>query len=87
MAVAISRGLKAAAEKYKAGETNAATLTGIVAKEMALQPAIKVEYLTIRNQLSLAPVGESVTGPAVILLAAQLGTLRLIDNMELNPAG
>ena len=87
MAVAISRGLKAAVEKYKAGETNAASLTGIVAKEMASQPAIKVEYLTICNQLSLAPVGESVTGPAVILLAAQLGTLRLIDNMELNPAG
>ncbi len=87
MAVAISRGLKAAAEKHKAGETNAAALTGIVAKEMASQPAIKVEYLTICNQLSLAPVGESVTGPAVILLAAQLGTLRLIDNMELNPAG
>jgi len=37
--------------------------------------------------MSLAPVGESVKGPAVILLAAQLGTLRLIDNMELNPAG
>ena len=87
MAVAISRGLKAAVEKYKAGETNAATLTGIVAKEMASQPAIKVEYLTICDQMSLAPVGESVKGPAVILLAAQLGTLRLIDNMELNPAG
>lgn len=87
MAVAISRGLKAAVEKYKAGETNAATLTGIVAKEIASQPAIKVEYLTICDQMSLAPVGESVKGPAVILLAAQLGTLRLIDNMELNPAG
>lgn len=87
MAVAISRGLKAAVEKYKAGETNAATLTGIVAKEIASQPAIKVEYLTICDQISLAPVGESVKGPAVILLAAQLGTLRLIDNMELNPAG
>ena len=87
MAVAISRGLKAAVEKYKAGETNAASLTGIVAKEMASQPAIKVEYLTICDQMSLAPVGESLKGPAVILLAAQLGTLRLIDNMELNPAG
>lgn len=87
MAVAISRGLKAAAEKHKAGESNAAALTGIVAKEIASQPAIKVEYLTICDQMSLAPVGESVKGPAVILLAAQLGTLRLIDNMELNPAG
>ena len=87
MAVAISRGLKAAVEKYKAGETNAVSLTGIVAKEIASQPAIKVEYLTICDQMSLAPVGESVKGPAVILLAAQLGTLRLIDNMELNPAG
>ena len=87
MAVAISRGLKAAVEKYKAGETNAATLTGIVAKDISSQPAIKVEYLTICDQMSLAPVGESVKGPAVILLAAQLGTLRLIDNMELNPAG
>lgn len=87
MAVAISRGLKAAVEKHKAGETNAAALTGIVAREIASQPAIKVEYLTICDQMSLAPVGESVKGPAVILLAAQLGTLRLIDNMELNPAG
>ncbi len=87
MAVAISRGLRAAADKHKAGETSAATLTGIVAKEISSQPAIKVEYLTICDQWSLAPVGDSVKGPAVILLAAQLGTLRLIDNMELNPAG
>ena len=85
-AVAISRGMKAAVEKYKAGEFGSKVLISIVAKEIALQPAIAVEYLTIREQISLAPVGDSIKGPAVILLAARLGDLRLIDNMELNPS-
>ena len=85
-AVAISRGVKAAVEKYKAGELGSQVLISTVAKEIALQPAIAVEYLTIREQISLAPVGDSIKGPAVILLAARLGDLRLIDNMELNPS-
>lgn len=85
-AVAISRGMKAAVEKYKAGEVGSQVLISTVAKEIALQPAIAVEYLTIREQISLAPVGDSIKGPAVILLAARLGDLRLIDNMELNPS-
>jgi pantoate--beta-alanine ligase len=86
MATAISKGLRAAVERHKAGEKNPKSLIEIVAKEISAQPAMKLEYLTIRDQVSLAEVPGSISGPAVILVAARLGDLRLIDNMELNPS-
>ena len=86
-AVAISRGLKAALEKFHSGELKVQVLLDLASKEFAAQPTIKVEYLAICEQASLAPIRESISGAAVILVAARLGELRLIDNMELNPVG
>lgn len=84
-AVAISRGLRAAVEKHRGGERHPQSLIEIVAREIATQPSIKLEYLTVRDQDSLAEIQGAIAGPAVILVAAKLGDLRLIDNMELNP--
>ncbi|NDE13356.1 pantoate--beta-alanine ligase [bacterium] len=86
VAAVISKGLRAAVEKYKSGERNPKALIELVAREISGHPAIKIEYLTIRDQLSLAEFPGVMTGPAVILVAARLGDLRLIDNMELDPS-
>jgi len=86
VAAVISKGLRAAVEKYKSGERNPKALIELVAREISGHPAIKIEYLTIRDQLSLAEFPGIMPGPAVILVAARLGDLRLIDNMELDPS-
>jgi pantoate--beta-alanine ligase len=82
-AAAIARGLKASLDKFKSGEVQCAALLAVAGAEIAKFPEIKVEYLELRNQLTLAPAGEKITSPAVIMAAARLGDLRLIDNMEL----
>ena len=45
-----------------------------------------VEYLEIRDADTLAPVTETITGPARVFAAAHLGRTRLIDNMPIVPA-
>lgn len=46
----------------------------------------EVEYLEIRDAETLAPVGDAVTAPARVLVAAYLGRTRLIDNVLVLPA-
>ena len=45
-----------------------------------------VEYLEIRDADTLAPVTETITGPARVFAAAHLGHTRLIDNLPIVPA-
>ena len=45
-----------------------------------------VEYLEIRDAETLAPVAETITGPARVFAAAHLGRTRLIDNLPIMPA-
>jgi len=42
-----------------------------------------VEYLEIRDADTLAPVTETITGPARVFVAAHLGRTRLIDNLPI----
>jgi pantoate--beta-alanine ligase len=62
---------------------------GTVASEIApgradLESAgLAVEYLEIREADTLAPVTETVTGPARIFAAVHLGRTRLIDNLPI----
>jgi pantoate--beta-alanine ligase len=46
-----------------------------------------VEYLEIREADTLAPVTATITGPARVFAAVQLGRTRLIDNMQISAAG
>lgn len=55
---------------------------------LAEDPAIEIEYLTAADAQSLRPVDSAaieVTKDIVILVAARIGGIRLIDNVELNP--
>ena len=42
----------------------------------------KLDYLELRDALSLAPVDESAKGPLRLLVAARIGMTRLIDNIH-----
>ncbi len=85
------------AEREQSGALSAALLAGMYAApggvEAALDaaravldevPAIEVDYLEVRaNDLQPA----SASGPARMLVAARLGTIRLLDNITIDIAG
>jgi pantoate--beta-alanine ligase len=81
-ALALSRGLTAARVLFDAGERDAAKL--IAAAEAEIAPAAtRVDYVELRDATTLAPIPEHVIGPAVLAVAAFVGTTRLIDNRRL----
>ena len=44
---------------------------------------MRLDYLTLADPLTFAEVGPDHTGPALLLVAARVGTTRLIDNVWL----
>ncbi len=52
-------------------------------EELASISQLKLEYAEIRDQIQLDDLGQEITKPAVLLVAAHLGSVRLIDNLEL----
>jgi len=82
-AVALSKGLFAAQAAAKAGETEVAKLIDL-ARAPLVAAEIREEYLEVRAVGSLAPLTRLENGvQARMLMAAFLGTTRLIDNLSL----
>lgn len=54
------------------------------AVNMLEQQGFKVDYVSISGAKSLEPIAQSDGQPAVALIAATIGEIRLIDNMLLN---
>lgn len=81
-ALALSRGLFAARDRAAAGERDAAALvaTALAALEGSVD---RLDYLELRDADTLAPVGARLERPGVLLVAAFVGTTRLIDNVRL----
>jgi pantoate--beta-alanine ligase len=77
-ALAISAGLREAAEAWEAGERDGLTLLALVQRRMAEQQVVP-EYLELRRFEDLAPL-DRADGACVILTAARVGSTRLIDN-------
>jgi pantoate--beta-alanine ligase len=81
-ALALSRGLRAAREIFDGGERNSAKLVAVAQSEIAAA-ATRVDYVELRDAATLAPIAERVDVPAVLAVAAFVGTTRLIDNLRL----
>jgi pantoate--beta-alanine ligase len=92
---ALSTALEAATELAAAGERSAAALLG--AAHAALEAfAVQAEYVELVDPDTLEPLAELATGAtgtpsgqdrgALLLLAAHVGGVRLIDNTTLQPA-
>lgn len=81
-ALALSRGLAAAAAAYTAGERTAAALLAAARAPLAAEPLARLDYLELRDAVDLTEVA-TVTAPAVLAVAAFVGKTRLIDNRVL----
>ncbi|MEA2724734.1 MAG: pantoate--beta-alanine ligase [Gemmatimonadales bacterium] len=81
-AVVLSRALQAAHETWRGGETRATALEARMRQELGREPAVTVEYISIADPDTLAPV-EPADQSTVVALAARIGSTRLIDNIKL----
>jgi pantoate--beta-alanine ligase len=79
-APALYHTLKQCAARLRDGAT-AATVTKKGAQEIT-RAGFSVDYLEVRHAETLAPVKSIKNGPLRLLVAARLGTTRLIDNVK-----
>jgi len=82
-ALALSRSLKRAAELVASGEKNASAIAVEMRKILSEAGVGPIDYVALADPQTLAekPV---IDGPTVALIAAHVGTTRLIDNRLLN---
>ncbi|MDB4951036.1 MAG: pantoate--beta-alanine ligase [Gemmatimonadetes bacterium] len=80
-ALALSRGLRRAAELFAAGETDGGALRAVLRGAMSA-PGVEMEYGEVFDARTLAPVARAVPG-SVMAVAARVGRTRLIDNAVL----
>ena len=83
-ALAISKSLFIAKEAFVNGETRSAELIRL-ASEVIQNSELRLEYLELRKSSDLTLV-ERADEDCLMLIAAQIGTTRLIDNLEFVPA-
>lgn len=81
-AVAISKSLRKVESQFKSGETDVLALEQIMTAELHDAGISQIDYATIVDAFDLMPI-QQATGPAVALIAARVGTTRLIDNVLL----
>ena len=84
-ALVLSRTLNHVARRFAAGERNSATLIAAGQSELAGEPAARLDYLSIVDPDTLEPV-DTITRPALVALAAWVGSTRLIDNIVVGPS-
>lgn len=84
IATALPDALKAAGEAIAAGADPAEAIAAAKRKieNSGFEPA---EYLELRDADNLAPM-TTLDRPARLLVAARIGTVRLIDNLPVQPA-
>lgn len=85
-ATALNRSLRQAVELLESGECDAAILIARMKDCLRGEPHVAIEYLAIVDRETLESLA-SVDRPAVALIAARVGTTRLIDNVLLEPGG
>jgi pantoate--beta-alanine ligase len=73
------RAMKQCAARLRAGDDIEATIAGGVATIIAAGFAL--DYFEVRHAETLAPIASAKDGPMRIVVAAKLGTTRLIDNI------
>jgi pantoate--beta-alanine ligase len=81
-ATALSRALRIAATLVAAGETETQTVLAAARAELD-SAGVATEYLQIVNQETLLPI-QNIEGSALALVAARVGSTRLIDNQPIS---
>ena len=78
-ALVLRRALLAAEELFKNGERRASKLVELGLKVFAGEPSVRLDYFQIVDPETLQDV-ETISNPALVAVAAYVGTTRLIDN-------
>jgi pantoate--beta-alanine ligase len=79
VASVLFRAMKQSAARLRAGDEIEATVAG--AAGMITEAGFALDYFEVRHAETLAPIASVKDGPMRILVAAKLGTTRLIDNI------
>ena len=87
-AVALSRGLAAGAEAAPSGPAAVlAAAQAVLDKAAAADPPLVLDYLDLVDPVRFTRVGGDYEGQALLLVAARMGTTRLIDNTPVELCG
>ncbi len=78
-ALAISRSLRLAENRFRAGERSAPALLDLVETELH-SGALVIDYVALVDAETLESVKRIHEKPAILAIAARIGTTRLIDN-------
>ena len=82
-ALALNRAIRQVTQLTTAGERRAAALIQVARAILAVEPAIRVDYVALVNSATLEPLEVAMPG-ALFAVAAWVGPTRLIDNTILN---
>jgi len=85
-ALALPRALRAVADAYSRGETDAGELTRTGMIALARETALAIDYLAVVEGRALTQTAVATNGDAVIA-AVRVGRTRLIDNVLLGNSG
>jgi len=85
-ATVLSRSLNRAQALFRAGETRGTVLVEAMRAILETEPSVTVDYCVVVDPGSMEDVGRAAPG-TVALVAARVGSTRLIDNLILGPAG
>lgn len=78
-AVAISQALVACKQRIESGERDGARLIAMMGSKLGLEPRINLDYVEIVDVATFEPV-RTIRGSCYVLIAAKVGSTRLIDN-------
>jgi pantoate--beta-alanine ligase len=83
-ALVLSRSLRCVEEEFRRRQQDAAKLRALGTEVIAAEPSVKLDYFEIVDPDTLDPVA-TVSQPALVAVAANVGMTRLIDNVVLAP--
>ena len=82
-ALCLSRGLADAASAWSTGQRDAKALKAAVCDAVDREPLLQLEYVSLANAETMVELTGTVTGSALLSLAARASKARLIDNVVL----
>lgn len=85
-AAVLYRALTRAEQAYINGERSARKLIEIVGAEVATEPRVRLDYVSVNDAETLEKLDKLEDQTALLSLAAYVGSTRLIDNVVLHPA-
>jgi len=84
-ALALIDALRIAAAGLQSGQQDAQSLIALATDRIRREPLATIDYIEIRDAVTLRPVTKIVTeGEAVMLMAVKVGNTRLLDNHTLS---